>query len=95
MTDSPMEDLLTRAAALRRHLGDAQAALGRDSLFDLSRVRYEVESLCEIALRLEPGQRPRATQVLEALDADLAATTQHLEAWREMTLPPQQGDEQP
>lgn len=90
-----MEELLTRVANLRRHLADAQGALARDTVFDLSRTRYEVETLCELALRLEPGQRLRATQALEALDADLAATTQHLEAWRETTLPPQQGDAQP
>jgi hypothetical protein len=92
---SPMEDLLTRAANLRRHLADAQAALDRDSLFDLAKVRYEVETLCELALSLEPGQRARAAEVLEALDADLARTTQHLEAWRETTFAPQQGDDQP
>lgn len=91
----PMEDFLTRVASLRRHLADAQAALARSSVFDLAKVRYEVETLCELALSLEPDQRARATQALEALDADLARTTQHLEAWREATLAPQQGDHQP
>lgn len=95
MTRSPMEDLLVRAADLRRHLGDARAALGRDSLFDLAKVRYEVETLCALASDLAPEQRSRAVAVLEALDADLAETTQHLEAWREKSLSPQQGDEQP
>lgn len=90
-----MEELLTRAADLRRHLGDARTALGRDSLFDLSKVRYEVETLCALALDLAPEQRARAALVLEALDADLAETTQHLEAWREKSLSPQQGEQQP
>ncbi len=94
MTRSPMEDLLTRAATLRRHLGDAQAALGRNSLFDLAKVRYEVETLCELALALPPDQRARGRNVLEALDADLAATTQQLEAWRAAQAP-QQGEPQP
>lgn len=95
MIATPLDDLLTRAANLRRQLADARNALARDTVFDLSRVRYEVESLCEIALSLAPEQRGRATQVLEALDADLAATAQHLEAWRETTLSPQQGDQHP
>lgn len=88
---SGFEDFLTRIAALRRRLEAAAAALERDVVHDLSRVPDEVAALCDLALRLEPGQRARAAEALAALDEDLAAATQQLGARRADA--PQHGDE--
>lgn len=83
-----LDDMMTRTAALARRLEDARAACARGVLHDLARVDAEVTALCDLALRVNDEERPRAIALLERLDAGIATVTTVLATARE-TLPPQ------
>ncbi len=83
-----LDDLLVRTGALVRRIEDARAALDRGVVHDLANADAEVAALCDLAQRVDAGERPRARAALERLDAEIADVTHVLELARD-ALPPQ------